>query len=69
MIDRPPSLAYLRQHFPTLLPYLIAGAIYIGIGVLEPRFLLSWAEGIIFLFFAVWAVPALFRRLYRRFRR
>ena len=65
MIDKPPSLAYLRRHFPTLLPYLISAVLYIGIGVLEPRFLLSWVEGILFLFFTVWAIPALYRRLRR----
>ena len=66
MIDRPPSAEYLRQHWRTLVPYLIAAALYIALGVWEPRFLLSWAEGILFLFFVVWAVPALWRRIRRR---
>jgi hypothetical protein len=65
LIDKPPSLGYLRRHAGTLIPYLIAAVLYIGIGVWEPRFLLSWTEGIIFLMFVVWAVPALYRRLRR----
>ena len=59
MIDRPPSPAYLRRHLRSLLPYLIAASAYIALGVWEPRFLLSWAEGIAFVFIAVWALPAL----------
>ena len=66
MIDRPPSVEYLRQHWRTLVPYLIAATLYIALGVWEPRFLLSWAEGILFLFFVVWAAPALWRRVRRR---
>lgn len=46
-------------------PYLVAGAIYIALGAWEPRLLLSWAEGIAFVFAAVWAIPALYRRLRR----
>ena len=65
MIDRPPSLAYLRRHLRSLLPYLIAASTYIVLGVWEPRFLLSWAEGVAFVFIAVWGLPALARRLRR----
>jgi hypothetical protein len=66
VIDGPPSGEYVRRHWRTLIPYLIAAALYIGLGVWEPRFLLSWAEGILFLFFVVWAVPVVWRRIRRR---
>ena len=66
MIDRPPSLRYLREHAATLLGYLIAASAYITLGVWEPRFLLSWAEGILFLMFALWAVPAAVQWMRRR---
>ena len=65
MIDRPPTAAYLRRHLRSLLPYLIAASAYIALGAWEPRFLLSWAEGIAFVFVAVWALPALVQRLRR----
>lgn len=48
-----------------LAPYAIAAAIYITVGVWEPRVLLSWAEGILFLLLAVWGIPAMWRRLFR----
>lgn len=66
MIDRPPSGEYVRRHWRTLVPYLIAAVLYITLGLLEPKFLLSWSEGILFLLFVVWAVPALWRRIRRR---
>ncbi len=65
VFDRPPSLDYLRRHVGTLVPYVVAATLYVAIGVLEPRFLLSWAEGIVFLMLVVSAVPAVFRRLRR----
>jgi hypothetical protein len=42
---------------------------YIALGVWEPRFLLSWGEGIVFVLIVVWAVPELWRRLRRRLSR
>ena len=51
-----------RARFKGLVPYLVAGALYVALGVWEPLFLLSWAEGIGFLLLAVWAIPALVRR-------
>lgn len=63
MIDRPPTIDELRRGLRTLLPYLIAAAVYVGLGVWEPRFLLSWAEGILFCFVAVWAVPQIIKRV------
>ena len=69
MIDRPPGWAYVREHWRTLVPYLVAAAAYIALGLYEPKFLLSWAEGILFLFGAVWALPALWRKLRRGSRR
>jgi multisubunit Na+/H+ antiporter MnhG subunit len=66
MIDPPPSIRYLRMHAATLLGYLVAASAYIAVGVWEPRFLLSWAEGILFLMFALWVVPAVVQRIRRR---
>jgi hypothetical protein len=43
-------------------PYLVAGALYVALGVWDTRLLLSWAEGIAFLMVTVWAIPALIRR-------
>ena len=53
-----PSSARLRG----TVPYLVAAGLYIALGVWDPRFLLSWAEGIAFVFVVVWAIPALYRR-------
>ena len=58
----PPEPPSFRRWFSTFLPYLIAGVLYIAIGVWQPRFLLSWSEGIIFLLLIVWAIPAYWRR-------
>lgn len=65
MIDLPPRGTSLAGVARGLAPYVVAGAVYIGLGVLEPRLLLSWFEGIAFVFAAVWALPALARRLRR----
>jgi len=65
VIDRPPTLEHLRRHARTLVPYGIAAVLYIALGAWEPRLLLSWVEGILFVFVIVWAVPALVRRLRR----
>jgi hypothetical protein len=53
----------MTSGWATLALYAIAGAIYIGISVLEPRAILSWVEGAGFLVFAVALVPLLLRRL------
>ena len=66
MIDLPPGLRYLREHAATLFRYLVASAAYIALGVWEPRFLLSWAEGILFLMVVLWAVPAAVQWMRRR---
>ena len=60
-----PAAAPLRRWLGTLVPYLIAAALYIALGVWQPRFLLSWSEGILFLLLVVWGIPELWRR-YRR---
>ncbi len=49
-----------------LAPYLVAGVLYIAIGVWQPRFLLSWSEGIVFLLVVVWGVPEWYRRRRKR---
>lgn len=43
--------------------YLAAAVVYVGIGVAFPSFLLAWPVGAAYLLLAVWALPALFRRL------
>ena len=49
----------------TVALYTAAGAAYVLISVLEPRFILSWVEGAAFLVVAVWLLPALWRRIRR----
>ena len=66
MIDLPPGLRYLREHAATLFGYLVAASAYIALGVWEPRFLLSWAEGILFLMLVLWVVPAAVQWMRRR---
>lgn len=46
----------------TLILYLIAGAVYVTLGVFFPRVMLSWAEGITFLLLIVWVLPTAYRR-------
>jgi hypothetical protein len=53
------------QRLRAVVPYALAGAAYTALGAWEPRFLLSWAEGILFVLLAVWAIPAAWRRLRR----
>jgi hypothetical protein len=45
--------------------YAAAGVAYIALGVAFPDLLWSWVEGAAFLVLAVWAVPALVRRVTR----
>ncbi len=45
-----------------LLPYLIAGVIFVTISVIEPRFMLNWSPGLVLLLLVVWIIPALWRR-------
>ena len=73
MLDLTPEQKEARRQTYTwsqvviaILPYVIAGAMYIALGVWNPRFLLSWAEGIIFLLLVVWALPQLYRRWRRK---
>jgi putative Ca2+/H+ antiporter (TMEM165/GDT1 family) len=46
--------------------YVVAGAVYVTLGVFFPRVLLSWVEGAAFLLVAVWALPALVLYVLRR---
>jgi hypothetical protein len=39
--------------------YVLAGTVFITLGVFFPRVLLSWVEGAGFLLLAVWLLPAL----------
>ena len=43
--------------------YLLAGAIYVAVGVAVPEVLLAWPVGAAYLLLAVWLVPAAVRRL------
>jgi hypothetical protein len=51
-------LAGLRS----LVPYLVAGVLFITIGVIEPHFMLNWSPGLVLLLLVVWVIPALWRR-------
>ena len=62
MTDAPPERNPGRGRLGGLVPYLVAGALYVALGVWEPRVLLSWAEGIGFLMLTVWAIPTLIGR-------
>ena len=62
MTDAPAELRPGQGRFTGLGPYLVAGALYVALGVWEPRVLLSWAEGIAFVLLVVWAIPALIGR-------
>ncbi|MBI1885123.1 MAG: hypothetical protein HYS09_02215 [Chloroflexi bacterium] len=52
-----------RKFLAGLAPYLVAGGVYITVGVFVPEALLSWVEGIGFVLLAVWGIPALVRFL------
>jgi hypothetical protein len=43
--------------------YVAAAVAYVALGLWEPNLLLSFFEGAGFLLLAVWAIPALVRRL------
>jgi hypothetical protein len=43
--------------------YLVAGAVYVALGVAFPELLFSWVEGAAFLLLAVVVLPALWERL------
>jgi hypothetical protein len=42
--------------------YVVAGVVYIALGVAVPAFLFSWVEGAVYLLVAVWVLPALLGR-------
>ena len=42
--------------------YLLAGAVYVVLGVAIPELLFSWIEGAVFLLLAVWVLPAVLER-------
>jgi putative Ca2+/H+ antiporter (TMEM165/GDT1 family) len=42
--------------------YLVAGAVYVAVGVAVPELLFSWVEGAAFLLIAVWLLPSLLGR-------
>jgi hypothetical protein len=42
--------------------YLVAGLVYVGLGIAVPELLISWPVGAGFLLLCVWLVPALVRR-------
>ena len=52
-----------REELPALLLYLGAGALYVGIGVAWPDFLLAWYTAAVYLVVVVVAVPAIVRRM------
>ncbi len=62
MTGREPQHNTFRANLRAFFPYLVAAAIYIGIGILQPRFMLNWSPGIALLLAVVWGVPELWRR-------
>jgi hypothetical protein len=56
----------VRANLRALLPYLVASAIFIAIGVAEPKFMLNWAPGIALLLLVCWVLPTLWKRWRRR---
>src|SRR5688572_15585541 len=57
-----PSPAGFRAGFHGLLPYLVAGLLFITISVIEPRFMLNWSPGLVLMLLVCWLVPAWWRR-------
>jgi uncharacterized membrane protein (DUF485 family) len=45
--------------------YVLAGVVYVAIGVAFPDFLFSWVVAAAYLLVAIWLVPAGVRRLRR----
>jgi hypothetical protein len=43
--------------------YLVAGVVYIALGVAVPELLFSWVEAAVYLLVAVWVLPALVGRI------
>ena len=58
-----------RRDLLTFGGYVLAGAVYIAIGVAETDFLLSFWVALVYVVVATWAVPAAVRRLLPRIRR
>ena len=48
-----------------LAQYIVAGLVYVALGVAFPAFLFSWVVAAAYLLVAVWLVPAGIRRLSR----
>ena len=53
----------MRPNRTTLAVYLVAAAVYIGIGLSNTNFLLSWPVAAVYLLVTAWLVPAAIRRL------
>jgi len=62
MTGHEPATDTLRRNLRALLPYLVAAAIFIGIGVIQPRFMLNWSPGVGLLLGVVWGGPEIWRR-------
>jgi hypothetical protein len=56
----------LRADLRALLPYFIAGIIFISIGVAQPRFMLNWSPSIVLLLLVCWVAPAIWRRWFKK---
>ncbi len=52
-----------RAQLPTLALYVLAGALYVTVGLINDNFLLSMPVGAAYLLIVVWLVPWLVRRL------
>jgi hypothetical protein len=51
-----------RGHLRSLVPYFVAGAIFVAIGVATPVFMLNWSPGVGLLLLVAWGIPEGWRR-------
>ena len=56
----------LKGNLRELRPYLIAAAIYIPVGVVQPKFVLNWTPAFVLLLIVTWIAPALWRKVRRK---
>jgi hypothetical protein len=62
MTGSEPARDAFRRNLRGLFPYFVAAVIYLGIGIIQPRFMLNWSPGIALLLGVVWGVPEPWRR-------
>jgi hypothetical protein len=62
LLDLPPCSIDPAALLRGVLPYALAMAVYVGIGVWQPRVMLNWAPAIVLLLAVAWGLPALLGR-------